>query len=268
MFLVPLLLICQLDFNIKQDDVVTHRRNPEDVLLSKTLAIAAKRKLTPFQMDYLKNCHAIWFWEKHELTKEYGYEYKPKRYYYISCTKLQVGSAFSPRKESRVGLFSTDDKLAQIVDGKNAILNDGKGDMTWIEGIDLTNREIGRPVDKDLERYLFKHLGDKEYTTTDGDNRTASHYLALESAEFLHANRELFSFDHNLTVLEEQVHSFTKQRKPNVRVWTDNTGKHSISADFYGMIGDVVKLRKADGSIIAIKLERLSEKDKKWIDER
>ncbi len=40
--------------------------------------------------------------------------------------------------------------------------------------------------------------------------------------------------------------------------WTDSTGKHNIEAKFVQIVGDKVHLQKADGSVIAVPLNRLS----------
>jgi len=50
-----------------------------------------------------------------------------------------------------------------------------------------------------------------------------------------------------------------------VRKWTDNTGKHTIEAEYRGTWARQVKLKKPDGSIATVPLERLSEPDQKWV---
>jgi hypothetical protein len=52
------------------------------------------------------------------------------------------------------------------------------------------------------------------------------------------------------------------------RTWTDSTGKHTIEAEFKGLAAGQVKLVKADGSSIAIALDKLSEEDQAWIRKR
>ena len=49
------------------------------------------------------------------------------------------------------------------------------------------------------------------------------------------------------------------------RTWTDSTGKHSIEAEFVGVEDGKVQLRKVDGSLIAVPLERLSEADRRHV---
>ncbi len=52
------------------------------------------------------------------------------------------------------------------------------------------------------------------------------------------------------------------------RTWTDATGKFSIEAEFAGYSAGNVKLRKADDTILELPFDRLSEADKKWIEDR
>lgn len=52
------------------------------------------------------------------------------------------------------------------------------------------------------------------------------------------------------------------------RTWTDASGLHQIEAAFVGMTAWQVRLRKADGAVITIPLEKLSEEDQKWIASR
>lgn len=67
----------------------------------------------------------------------------------------------------------------------------------------------------------------------------------------------------------KKVEDRKKQReaeaKAMVRTWTDSTGKHTIEAEFRGMVDGKVKLRKMDGSEISLPLEKLSDADQKWV---
>lgn len=55
---------------------------------------------------------------------------------------------------------------------------------------------------------------------------------------------------------------------PDSRTWTDASGQFKIKADFVSYAAGQVKLKKADGSVIEIPMERLSEEDQKWIRKR
>ncbi len=63
----------------------------------------------------------------------------------------------------------------------------------------------------------------------------------------------------------------TPRPKPEpapVRTWTSTSGKFSIEAAFVSKAGDKVKLKKADGTIITVEAEKLSEDDQEWIKNR
>lgn len=58
-------------------------------------------------------------------------------------------------------------------------------------------------------------------------------------------------------------------RRSRSREWATVDGKFSVVAEFVTLIGDKVKLRRADdGREITVPLERLSSADRAWIDER
>jgi len=55
---------------------------------------------------------------------------------------------------------------------------------------------------------------------------------------------------------------------PFGRTWTSADGKFSTTAEFAGAIGDQVKLRKSDGTVVTLKREQLSDADRLWLYER
>ena len=55
---------------------------------------------------------------------------------------------------------------------------------------------------------------------------------------------------------------------PDVRTWSDKSGKFSTEAKFGGMLGTTVTLHKADGTTVKLDLEQLSDSDRAWIAER
>ena len=50
-----------------------------------------------------------------------------------------------------------------------------------------------------------------------------------------------------------------------LRTWTDATGRHSMQAAFAGVIAGKVRLRKEDGQVIELTMEKLSQEDQDWI---
>ncbi len=52
------------------------------------------------------------------------------------------------------------------------------------------------------------------------------------------------------------------------RTWKDSTGKFTVEARFSGMAFGKVKLTKKNGTTLEVPLERLSEDDQKWLEDR
>lgn len=52
------------------------------------------------------------------------------------------------------------------------------------------------------------------------------------------------------------------------RTWTDASGKFQVEAEFVSYAMGLVKLRKRDGAIITLPLEKLSEADQGWVREQ
>lgn len=55
-------------------------------------------------------------------------------------------------------------------------------------------------------------------------------------------------------------------RKPIIREWTDSSGDYKVKAELRGVIGDYIRLKLADGRTIEIRLERLSRRDREFIE--
>jgi len=51
----------------------------------------------------------------------------------------------------------------------------------------------------------------------------------------------------------------------HARLWTDDAGKFHVEATFVEMTLGKVKLRKKDGGIISVPMERLGDEDQKWV---
>lgn len=48
------------------------------------------------------------------------------------------------------------------------------------------------------------------------------------------------------------------------REWTDDTGQYSVEAEFVELVGQVVKLKRSDGEVISVPLEKLSRSDQEY----
>ena len=49
------------------------------------------------------------------------------------------------------------------------------------------------------------------------------------------------------------------------RTWTDSTGKHKTEAEFVDCTDGVVRLKKDDGAVISVPMEKLSEADQEFV---
>jgi len=54
----------------------------------------------------------------------------------------------------------------------------------------------------------------------------------------------------------------------HARKWTDSTGKYSVEAEFVELVGQTVTLRRSDGEVIRVPLERLSRSDRQYVQHR
>jgi hypothetical protein len=59
--------------------------------------------------------------------------------------------------------------------------------------------------------------------------------------------------------------SFGAARLAAARVWTDSTGKHTIEAELLKVADGQVHLKKADGMVVVVPLERLSDADQRYL---
>jgi hypothetical protein len=57
-----------------------------------------------------------------------------------------------------------------------------------------------------------------------------------------------------------------KPREFELREWKDATGQFSLQARFSGLIGGNIKLKRADGQVLTVPLNKLSEADQEYID--
>jgi hypothetical protein len=55
---------------------------------------------------------------------------------------------------------------------------------------------------------------------------------------------------------------------PDQRTWTSADGKFSVEAEFLSYGNDKVKLKKADGKVIDLPKDKLSDDDQEWLRKR
>ncbi|MHC4452069.1 MAG: SHD1 domain-containing protein, partial [Planctomycetota bacterium] len=53
-----------------------------------------------------------------------------------------------------------------------------------------------------------------------------------------------------------------------VRTWTDSTGKYTVEAELVGVDNGKVRLKKSDGSVVAVPLVKMSAGDRAFLQQR
>jgi hypothetical protein len=64
---------------------------------------------------------------------------------------------------------------------------------------------------------------------------------------------------------EEKGEASAPADRSALRTWTDRSGKFQIRAKYLATEGEKVKLEKADGTVLTVPLDRLSEEDQKFL---
>jgi peroxiredoxin len=64
---------------------------------------------------------------------------------------------------------------------------------------------------------------------------------------------------------KEKREQAAKAQARQARTWTDASGKFRVTAKFRGMVNQVVKLEREDGTVISVPLEKLSDADQECI---
>lgn len=59
-----------------------------------------------------------------------------------------------------------------------------------------------------------------------------------------------------------------QDKKERTRTWADATGEYTVHAEFRGYTAGKVKLKKDDGTVVTLEIDKLSEEDQKWIKSR
>ncbi len=127
----------------------------------------------------------------------------------------------------------------------------------FVRGIHGTSESDGAWAEF-TEEVVFEVNGTRAYTTVVGAERTLPVLDVVNVAPF-HAQ---------LTEANKRpvrkARRTTPKRYP-LREWTDTTGKYKLLAVFAGLGSGRVTLRKEDGSVVNIPLEKLSKDDREYI---
>lgn len=89
---------------------------------------------------------------------------------------------------------------------------------------------------------------------------------AEEKSEYKNAVREYEKFINEFEkVIEKAKHKLSKNEQPDVREWTDVSGKFRVAALLVGVVDGNATLRKSDGKEITIPMLKLSKEDQDFI---
>ena len=104
---------------------------------------------------------------------------------------------------------------------------------------------------------------------------TVSWFRLRTGQPFVTESRDLivYSVDNSRGKVQNVVTDSSEEKKapprePEYRIWQDASGKFKIKAEYVSYGVGKVKLRKEDGSEITVSVDKLSEEDQKWIEER
>lgn len=253
-------------------------------LLKATLAEADRRKVAPGVRDYLERSFYQWEDDAKTFTGVWQSKATPQVMRSVSKSLLKdilTKPYYLDYKHGKYGTLVASAKVFQVVDEQSALIeiydeDVEKRQLIWLSGINA------KPLVDDMElpvtffsTNLWTQIGTKQYATALGATKTVpeiQHYKL--DFRLVLQQEDLFHFGKNLRVMEEfakvqlRRNNLELLRKENTRTWQDSTGKFSITAEFGGMIGETVKLKKSDGSVIELPISRLSDKDQKWIQQK
>ena len=113
-------------------------------------------------------------------------------------------------------------------------------------------REVENHLTRIEARFKAREIN-KKYCRGERDTRSVQHSVAKQKSRF-----------GVLTTVSSRKSSVAAEE----RIWTDSTGQFTVEAVFAGLASGVVRLKTSDGRTIQTPLERLSEKDQKYVDNR
>ncbi|HEY4760530.1 MAG TPA: SHD1 domain-containing protein [Thermoguttaceae bacterium] len=164
--------------------------------------------------------------------------------------------------------------ISQVSKKEYLVLCKYKGDrILLIRGMDMTN------ITDDVE-FILQHpvviRTTYSYVAADGAKNTVlvaeSNDAALEDAiaktRDEEAKRQAVAESKHIEEKKILQAENEKRRKEATRIWTDSTSGYTIKAEFLSSTAGKVKLKKEDGSIATISLDKLSKEDQKWIRNR
>jgi hypothetical protein len=103
-------------------------------------------------------------------------------------------------------------------------------------------------------------------STYEGERLVGQPKFAL-GAQYL--SSEVFS--QNISTLSDFLVAASTQdreQQSRLRTWTDRSGRFSVDAEFVGITADSVQLRRADGQVISVMIDKLSDRDRGYLDRK
>lgn len=124
----------------------------------------------------------------------------------------------------------------------------------------LNNAGANLRTVRDLIRVKLGHKYEKDFPTLEETSKDSDAGPAEDAAKPKDSKAS------NITADATSKIPPAKAGKPGVlRVWTDRSGQHQTQAKYLGMENGKVKLEKADGNVVLVPLESLSEADQRFI---
>ncbi len=208
---------------------------PEALNFQQTLTVREGNSSTAIPMTITYNRMSEEEWQKHQKEQQQRLEEAKKRHEQI--TKERAAKPLSENDKKRfvedLKSSNTAKKISalQRLKGKKP----AKGD-----------RELARaiaPLRDDNNRMLSKMAKEAYEVWSKG--------VGSAPAEEMSASKEE----------ETESNPFVVESDRGMRTWSDNSGKFSVKAEFVEVKEDKVVLKREDGQLLSIPLDRLSQKD-------
>jgi S1-C subfamily serine protease len=109
------------------------------------------------------------------------------------------------------------------------------------------------------------------WTDASGLHKTEAEFIRFDGKTVFLKRTDGREVGLSLELLSDADQEFVRQQLPNrdnLRTWTDRTGQSKTSAEFVEASGNQVSLRRADGQLIKVPLDRLSADDQKYVKSR
>ena len=179
-------------------------------------------------------------------------------------------------KQGEFGVFRHGSRIVRpvrVVDGQNMIVRLGRdspsyvsrsgtrviglqSDIVWLSGIPTKGASDGESF-HDADRYLLKVNGTKKY----GGSTIK---LVSKVAKLSELDSDSFMFG--------KAYNEFKRRRPatarasyDVRTWRTARGSYRLDAKFAGKSGEIIKLKKSDGTTVKVHLDILHEDDREYL---